>query len=523
MGTTRDRDWLWAALICLPVVLFYVAHWAFAPPGFNGTGFVQYDQLYYMANAREIVDRGGWFTYGNPFSPDPATQAIYFQPVTAVLALLLRLTGADPAALFLVLGVGATLGCARSIIALFRSVVPERDASAAIGLVLFAWGSGLLVLASLVVGKLVGVYDPIRFDPEGGFWFLSLGRNLLFPLEAFHHLLFFGAVLLAIRQKWAAVVACAAVLSISHPFTGIELLGILFGWAVFERFFISNRTIPAWFIAAMFVLMVAHAGYYLAFLPRDPEHRELFAQWRDFQASASVLTTLLAYGPVALFAVLRVVSDGVFATFAKPRERLLLLWFAGAFVLSNNHLFMDPIQPLHFSRGYVWTPLFLLGAPLLVRELRKSLANARGKVSALLFAALMLLDNIVWLGVTVPEPMGIYLTTDERRFLDWLDKPENSTALLLSDRHLAYAATAYSPVRGWYTHVFNTPSNHLRKAELRAFLDTGAMAPGMEGRTLIVVRDAARSDNPRVLPAGAEQAYQSGGITAWRVAGSPEQ
>ena len=516
---TRHRDWLWAALICLPVVLFYLAHWALTQQGFGWTGFVQYDQLYYMANAREIVDRGGWLTYGNPFSPDPATSAIYFQPVTMVLAALLRLTGGDPAVVYLGLGAVAMLGCARSIIALFRRAVPQRDAGSAVGLILFAWGGGVLVFAGLIVGKVLNDFDPIRFDPGGGFWFLSLGRNLIFPLEALNHLFFFGAVLLVIARRWPAATAMAALLSASHPFTGIELLGILLGWAVFERLFMKNRSIPAWFIATLAALMMAHAGYYLAFLPLDPEHRELFDQWRVFEANGSLLTMVLAYGPVALIAALRLWRDRIRATFANPQERLFALWFAGAFVLSNNNLFMDPIQPLHFSRGYVWTPLFLLGAPWLVRELRQGLASPRSSLSVLVFAALMLLDNLVWLGVTAHKSPGIFLNADERSFLAWLDQSQHANAVLLADDRLAYAATAYSPVRGWFTHRFNTPSAQQREAELRAFMATGTLAPAMAGRNLIVVRDAARRLNPQVVPTGAQLVYRSDSISAWRLAG----
>ena len=507
------RAWLVAALLLLPVVWLYGAHALGAPPGYGPTGFIQYDQLYYMANARELIDRGG-LTYGNPFSPGYATAPIYFQPVLLLLAAALRLSGGDPGVLYAIFGAVAGLACLRAVVALYRTAVPLEDAAAWLGLGLFAWGGGLLALAGVYRGWLTGGGGPLAYDPAGGWWFLNLGRNLVYPTEAFHHLLFFGAILLVVRRRWTWATALAGLLSASHPFTGVELLGILFGWAALERFALGNRDVPPWFAGAMALLLVIHGGYYLGFLNTDPEHRALFAQWRGFDAVLEWPTIVLAYGLVALFAAVAAARGAL----DQPRNRLLAVWFAGAFALANNDLLIDPIQPLHFTRGYVWTPLFLLGAPVLVETLRRFLAEPRlgGKLAAGALAAVLLLDNATWFAVQAQRPPGLFVTADERALFAWLRRPEQRGAVLLASPRLAYMATAYTPLRGWYTHRYNTPDAPRRAGELAHAFATGQLPAGTEGTTFLVIRDAARSRNPRVLPQS-RPIYRNSTIAVWRV------
>src|SRR5882762_2780312 len=63
-----------AALI--PFWSLYAAHFLGSRPGWTPTGFIQYDQLYYLANAREMVREGSWVFYRNPFDHDPAARPI---------------------------------------------------------------------------------------------------------------------------------------------------------------------------------------------------------------------------------------------------------------------------------------------------------------------------------------------------------------------------------------------------------------------------------------------------------------
>lgn len=521
-ATWYGRDWLMAAVLSLPVLSFYAFHFLNAPAGLGATGFIQYDQPYYMANAREVLDAGNGLTYGNPFSADYRTAQIYFQPVTLMLAAILRLTGADPGVIYVSFGLVAVLGCLRVMIALYRALFPLDDLADHLGLLIFTWGGGLLFLAGLARKFLAGSLDLFFYDPNLGWWFLNLGRNLIFPTEAFYHLLFFGAVLSMIRQRWGAALATATILCASHPFTGIELLGIVIGWSLLERFAFGNRTIPAWFLGGLATLLVAHMGYYLVFLNLDGEHRSLFAQWRTLVAVLPLVSALLAYGPVGGLALWSIrTGDRARAVIAAPHNRLFAVWFAGAFALANNDLLIDPIQPLHFTRGYVWTPLFLLAAPLVVGILRRAIRprSLGGFAVATVVCGLFLLDNFAWISLNSRAPLGNYVSADQRALFQWLSTEPNRGTLVLANPELAYLATAYSPVRGWITHNYNTPFAPQRLQELEVYRESGRLPHASSKNTLLVVRDSALAD-PLPKPASDRStrlAFSSGSITVWRV------
>jgi hypothetical protein len=160
------------------------------------TGFIGVDMPVYMASAREHFDAGG-LTYGNPSSPFYDTPAIYFQPMTLLLGVVWRVTGLDPGLIFLGFGVIAALVCVRVAISTYRTLVGLESGVHWAGLLMFVWGGGVIALAGFAFNTLTGdTSGPLlRFDPGGGWWFLNLGRNLVFPTEALYHALFLGCIL----------------------------------------------------------------------------------------------------------------------------------------------------------------------------------------------------------------------------------------------------------------------------------------------------------------------------------------
>src|SRR5262245_57045685 len=117
------RAWAIGALLLLPIYLLYLAH--FTNNVASGTGFLAYDMPYYMADARCYFDAGHFtLAYGLPFSTDPNTPHIYFQPLTLALGVLWKLTGSDPGVLFTVAGLIFAICSARVIIALYDEIVP---------------------------------------------------------------------------------------------------------------------------------------------------------------------------------------------------------------------------------------------------------------------------------------------------------------------------------------------------------------------------------------------------------------
>ncbi len=491
-GKAELRRWALAGAFLLPVVALYTAHYwnSLRMPGWVATGFIHNDMPLYVANAREYLDRPGLaLGYSNAYSIDPANPRIYFQPQTLLFAAVWGATGADPGLLFLLWGLLAGLLCVRVAIALYEDLCgPE----ARWGLPVFLWGGGVFALAEVAERWWSGtsLIPEFRRDPSAGWWFLNLGRNLVFPTEAYYHFLSLGCILLLVRRRWAAAVAVLFLLSISHPFTGVQFGLITLAWLILERYGCRNADVPAGSLVGAGACLVLHLSYYLIFLPQFPEHASVMQQ---FQAPWLLRADAmwLAYTPVALLAAWQWRR-----WFDTPARRLLVVWLVVSFGLANHEWFIEPHQPTHFTRGYIWMPLFLLGAPTLIAIFQRIATRSRALAVALVLVWVS--DNLVWFWVNSRQPTGVYVRADALavlKILQQLPQPQNDWILFTNDSYLAFLSATYSGVRSWYSHYANTPYAHERYQERQAFFQHGrrpAILP--RGRTVIV--EAGPEDRP---------------------------
>jgi hypothetical protein len=521
--------WLIALLLSLPVLFPYISHFTYARAhGLIATGFLIRDMPYYMANAVAHF-AGGHFHlfYALPFSPYDNSPAIYFQPHTLLLGLMWKITGFEIHTVFLIFSAVATLVCARVAIALYEQIVGFDTRGKKIALVLFFWGGGIIVLAGairlLLVGPGSGPMEFERlfdFDPFRGLWFLDFGRNLLLGTEAYYHALFFGAILLAMRGRFIGSAIVTLALSMSHPFTGLELLGVLTAWIGLERFLLRKRTPPNYYVISIGVILLLHVGYYLWFLPHaSPEHAAVAKVWES-RFVLSWQSLLAAYSLVFALAAYTVHTRARWHRyFSNATARLLAVWFVVALLLANHDLFVAPVQPLHFTRGYIWTPLFFIGAPTLVALLdallRKRLV---GLIAVSAISILFLLDNALWLTTfswryyVITD--GVMITPDRWDILLELRKPQYKDALVLtSDANvtrdmpevdLSYLVTAYVPLRSWYSHWANTPYRDQRADELLALFNRGVYLDEWRARKTVVIL---RNDQTPGTPAWLEQLH----------------
>lgn len=533
-----EATWLISLLLALPAAVPYAAHLVRArSEGLLPTGFVVHDMALHMANAREHFDRGGFqLLYGLPYSPFDTTPAIYFQPHTLLLGIAWRLTGWDPGVVFVLFGAVAAWLCARVALALYRQIIGLDSRAQWLGLVGFFWGGGVLALAGALRHGLAGgsarelsSFEPLfSLDPFEGWWFLNFGRNLVYPTEALYHALFFGVVIAVLRERLRLASVLALLLVLTHPFTGVELMAILLPWVLLERALLGNPRIPWWFVAACGAIVALQLGYYGPFLGRSPEHRSLASQlalpW--ILPAASLLP---AYGVVGALAAWNLRRAALARRFlAVPVNRLLLVWFAVAFALANHDLVMRPMQPLHFTRGYIWTPLFLLGAaPLvgLLRSVATGPSRVAGWVGVTALVALLLADNALWLG-TFPWRdsawrQSIYLHEAERELLAFLAADEHRGSVVIPQaRKLGYLATVYTPLRAWYSHYLATPHAPARVEELRRFFGEGRLLDAWDRVPLLVVflRDQLPPTEPGWVRArSARVAFANAAFVVYRV------
>lgn len=499
------KVYLISLLLSLPIVAVYLIHFSSdgGIPGARPSGFLMYDAPYYMANARELTDDGGFhLMYSNPFSHDYQSERIYFQPQTLLLGLAFRLSGIDPGILLCLFGLLFTLLFFRVLLECYDRLFGLKTRRDWFFLVLLAWGGGVFSVAGTLHGFLNGLplAEALKtsslFEPSGGWWFLNLGRNMILPTEAYYHFLFFLSLLLIIRKKYTLALVSTALLSLSHPFTGIQMLLILAGWGSIEILISKARFRPVqWFTGGIFLMLIFHIGYYLFFLRQNPEHEQLFHQWK-LAWIVSTPAFILAWGWGMLLAGYRIFRCDFLTDFRQqPMLRLIGIWFVVSFLLSNHDLFIQPVQPLHFTRGYVWSSLFLLSVPVMYRitdylDRRILVTGLRMGVYGLLLL-LLLSDNLVWMSNTARDAATnpyLFNTREELELYTELNKEEYRGRLVVStDLKTGYRITAYTPLRSWYSHMHNTPNADTCLKQLRQISEKG------------VIPEVIRRNNPLLI------------------------
>jgi hypothetical protein len=490
-------------LFSLPVILFLLHHLFFHDKELIPTGFTLDDNPVYMANARQYLDaeRPSLF-YANPFDAKTGSPAIYIQPHNFIFAFFMKL-GFDPGLIFSLFGLVFTVLSIFIGLKIIQQVYPGIKGRPVIQL-LFTWGGGLVAITGLLVAMIIYKQFPpspdsiFIGDPGNGWWGLNYGRTLFIPLEAYYHFLFLLTVLFILQGRWKAALAMALFISITHPFTGIELLLITLGWTLLERIIWKNRDIPWFFVAGVGLITAFTAWYYLVYLRSFEEHAVLHEQF-SVGWTYSLYVIVPAYILVLLFSSIQWFRAGSTRAFlAGSPQRLFFAWGLIAFLLSKHEWFISPMQPIHFTRGYIWMGFFLLAIPTLSAALNKIKRSRYPRLVLAFFLLIFLSDNILWTSNLLRkkernEWIG-HLTVDTKNTLGWLSVHTSSTDIIFSNEYLInYYSNIYGSSNSWHSHVYNTPDLEKRRAEADAFITNGSVLKEWEGRRKLIVM---RKNNP---------------------------
>lgn len=476
-----------ALLGAAPFVGVVALHFA-AQPG-AATGFIQADMPYYSANGRAVFERGNGGLYPNAYDPDPAAPVIYFHWFVWLLGFGIVKLGLDPGFQFVALGTTSAILCAWVTLRLVRSVLPESQLLRLLYLATM-WGGGLFCLAAAAQNARAGLpllHDLFRHDPAGGDWCLNWGRNLIYPTEATYHLLMALCWLGLIECRWLAALGSGVALAATQPFTGLQALFILGAWSGLRL--VSNpsatRLVRCLAVAAA---LAAFAGYYGLYLESFPQHRALRQEW-SLDWSLTARAEILGYGLGASLALGRVIAD---QGRIGRTGCVLATAFLVSFLLVNHDRFVAPRQPLHFTRGYVWMPLWLLALPLVQR----TLVRLRTQMPAPVFAgvvglgaAVLVSDNVAFVAGRWRAPhQGFYLSSAERDLFARLDRQALTGVLLCPDGKVSYLSAVYTPMRPFGGHPFLTPDYARRLDEMRAFFEHAQGGPWLRAIDYVLVR-----------------------------------
>jgi hypothetical protein len=479
-NTNFSKHLLWAFLLSLPIAALYVAHfvnWAKVPG--VPTGFLQYDMAYYIANARQYMDgEHTWLFYANPYDFHNSP-SIYFQPLILLLGGLQFFVPTLPALSFVFLGGLCTITSFYMLSRLVEAVYqPPNDHLHALMIVTLAWGGGCLALLGTLGSLARGIQaDPFFIDPEKGMWFLNLGRNFIYPTEAFYHLLVITLFLAVFRRKKYLVLGLAWILALSHPFTGFQYSLIVLGWALLESYFVNSKLFTRYEVLAYTTPVVFCVLYYLNFLPQFESHHSLMQQW-SLDWSIKLPTIIGAYSLVGILALYRCRTKEKFADcFADPFNRFLGVCFLVSFILANHEALISPRQPIHFTRGHIWTPLCLLGLPVLAELWKKWRQKRFVLVLAIAgWLGLVFSDNVTFFIYKCTQPLGIYLTDSQRKLHTFLSEEAPDRPIILSENSwVGYLGAVYSPARPYWGHPFNTPDFIRKRDEATQFFQAGTI------------------------------------------------
>ena len=489
----KTNNWVFAIILTLPVVLFFLGYLFNHSPDLIPTGFIQYDNVAYIAYARQYLDSNSFHIfYSNPF--DIQAPSIYFQPQTVFFAFILFL-GVPPGAILIPFTILCSLICFRLVIRIYDFLVVQNPFRK-FHILLFAWGGGLLAISGGIGSLFLYPGEPVLshlffLDPESGWWGLNFGRSLMFSCEAYYHALFLGIIYSILIRRWSLALILIFLLSISHPFTGIEIIGIVCLWMVWEVV-INRKNIPLFFAGFSILLLAFHLFYYLFYLEQFAHHRSVSSQY-SLTWGLRYYRMLPAYALVGALAIASIYLSTVRNFLASRTNRLFICWFLVAFLLANHDMFMKARQPIHFTRGYIWTSLFLLGLPAL-NQLTQYLKSTWKGVALALFGCIFLLDNILWIGThifyTAKTAHANYITKSQQTVLSQIHKASTDSTLIISNDEIAgYLSTVYTSAYPFYSHPYTTPFAREKKYADSVFKSTGELHPHwMKGDILFVVK-----------------------------------
>ncbi|MGE0607791.1 MAG: hypothetical protein AB7O62_11925 [Pirellulales bacterium] len=465
----RSWPWLLAAFAASPFWLMYAAH--FWENGEAATGFLQYDMAYYLANGREIFERGNGWMYCNPYDPRPEAPVIYFHWLMWVMGVAVMKLGCDPGLVSVAICLAGGWVCAYFTYRLVAAVVADRRWEVPCFL-LAMWGGGAFVLwEGLAVPPLDGNLAALfRGEPAGGDWCLNWGRNLFYPTEAVYHALVAIAWWGVAVGRRGTALAAVCLLAATHPFSGAQHLAIITLW-------FALRTVWTRQIQDLACLLLASAAsglfgwYYFVYLPGFAEHRELQHTW-ELDWSFPLGALLLAHLFVLPAAIQRLIQDRLRLP---PAAAFLALACLVSLALSKHELLIAPRQPLHFARGYTWLPLLLIGWPAIAGWLAWLQARLHGWRLAAALAAGMLVacsDNAAWIAMkSAYANTALYLQPDERDMLRAANQRRLRGLLVCSNSKVSYLAATYTSLDPYWGHVFNTPQRHEKTRLMPQFFE----------------------------------------------------
>ena len=353
----------------------------------------------------------------------------------------------------------------RMVIEIIYSIIPQYKYKKLITF-LFCWGGGILSASGILLhfiffkGSINNLSDNIFFlDPADGTWCLNFGRSLIYPLEAYYHFLFVSGIWLVLKRKFTAAFFLMLLLILSHPYTSIEIISIVLVWVATEVFYFKNTAFKKSHFYFMLAAFLLYFIYYAGILGRIEIYRQI-NKLNSLDWGYKLWHFLPAYIIVWWLSFLCIKNIPLLKKhFSNSNNRLFFWWGIVAFLLSVHGFALKPVQPIHFTRGYVYAGFFLFCIPALQVIIDKyAVQKIKGLLILTALSFFFLFDNITWFGYAAetPNSTGVYFTKEETGLINFFKQKDDNAIVIGSEKNysLNSAIQLYADTKGWIPHPF---------------------------------------------------------------------
>ena len=479
------KKWLFAFFLSIPIIFLYTLHFINHDSEHKPTGLIQWEHALYMIAAKEYKTGDATILYRYPLADDLHSPKVFFQPQTFITGYLWNWFPIDPGIILTIFGLIFTIFTTRVIIGIIETISPIGKYNKMLA-ILFTWGGGVLSICGLILHftYFKGIGDltdhVLLLDPSQGWWCLNFGRTLIYPFEAYYHCLFMLIILFVLRKQFRNAALIMVLLTISHPYTSTELTAIIFTWLLVEYYYLKSTEINKnglFWLGGAIIFQVFYYGVLLKLLPVY----STISQQSTLDWGYKIWHFLPAYFLVWALSFYAVKNVALLQKhFSNYNNRLFFCWGSIAFLLSVHGFAIKPVQPLHFTRGYVYAGFFLFCIPTIVAAF--DWMKSKPKFTFVLIASLTIIiflsDNIAWFYFqTSPNVAGVYFTKNEQELINFFkDKNQQGWVVGPEKRDdLSTYIQLFSGYKAWIPHPFLTFDLIDKKQALQNLIKEGQL------------------------------------------------
>ncbi len=313
-------------------------------------------------------------------------------------------------------------------------------------------------------------------------WFMSVFRNIVYPLELFYHALFFIMIALLLLRRTLASLFIYALGLASNPFLGVQMTTIVLPVIALDLWVQRSRK-SGGMLGLATTLFLAFIAYYKVFLNAYPVARSLQAQHESTDFEYMHLADMFkAYGPF-LIVTLASLADRKFLRrqWKSRSRRLLIIWILGTLALTHHTRILNlNLQPMHFERGYLFLGIVIWGFQYLSFRLRgwvvmPSRVGRRLVVGLALLVLALTPDSFAFLifqGKFSPTHDDLVFDRDGAEVLRYF-KGYSRGRVLVKQLGLSKMMTAWGDCPTLWADGYTTPFFKETSAAYTAFVQSG--------------------------------------------------